>query len=62
MRKQKVVYIRHSKRKFQEFWNKKHKVFECLSFIQLLVKHKHFNVVILNEQGEDITSQIIGGQ
>lgn len=55
MRKQIRVYKKHAKRMIQEFWDVKHKCYSCLSYVQFEAKNPHFNVLVIDTNGRDIT-------
>lgn len=59
MRKQLIVYKKHATRTVQEFWNLKHKVYDCKSFLISLSKNPHFTLLIIDHTGRDITNEVL---
>ena len=59
MRKQMRVYKKHATRKFQQFWDVKHKTYSCLSYVQFEAKSPHFQVLVIDSEGRDITEETL---
>ncbi len=59
MEKEIRVYKKHATRTVQQFWDVKHKVYCNLSYIQFEANSPQFSVLIIDQNGSDITNEIL---